>query len=157
MSLLVSKAGLEAKKKQLTDLQEELGKIQEFKGRIAIHSGDAWHDNNDFEQAEIDERRLLGRISEIHNEIASATIIDEEQNTNIVGFGSKVTVEIFCNGEEFVTDTYLFSDSDESTELTNISANSPIGSAIFKKEEGTTSSYTVNGNKFTVKILKIEY
>ena len=86
MPLLVSKAGLEVKQKHLADLQKELGKIQELKGGSNIHRGEAWHDNSDFEQAEIDERRLLGKINDLKDEISTAEVInDEEQNTNIVG------------------------------------------------------------------------
>jgi len=100
---------------------------------------------------------LLGKINDLKTEISIAKVIDdEEQNTNIVGFGSKVTLQIHRNGEPFIN-TFLFSDSDESTDLISITANSPAGSAIFGKKEGTTSSYTVNDNEFTVKILKIEY
>ena len=158
MALIISKAGLKAKEKELELLKKKLSELRVFKGSIAIHSGDAWHDNNDFEQCEIDERGLLKRISVLSAEIDSATIVDEDlSNSNIVTYGAKVTIQLSRNGKDMPKNTILFSDSDETSEFMKVSANSPLGNTIYQKEEGYIGNYTVDTNVFTVKILKIEY
>lgn len=158
MALRISKAGLETMQKQLESLREELGKLRVFKGSIAIHSGDAWHDNNDFEQCEIDERRLQRQISDLEADIENAIIIDDTAtNSNVVNYGAHVTVQLIFGDDDFEEDTILFSDSDEPSNFMKVSANSPLGNAIFNKEVGYTGSYNVDNNIFKVKILKIEY
>ena len=158
MVLRISKAGLESMKKQLESLRNKLTELSVFKGSIAIHSGDAWHDNNDFEQCEIDERRLQTRISDLREEIESATIVEDSgTNMNIVDFGAKVLIQLTSEDEEPDEFTILFSDSNEASKLMRVSANSPIGKVIYKKAEGFTGSYKVEDNTFHVKILKIEY
>lgn len=158
MALIISKAGLETKKKELEKLKDALHELRVFKGSTAIHSGDAWHDNNDFEQCEIDERRLLKQIYDLSEEIASATIIDSTTtDSNIVSYGAKVSIKLSRNGTNLPEHTILFSDSDEPSELRKVSANSPLGNAIYQHSEGYTGSYTVDNNIFNVTIVKIEY
>lgn len=158
MALIISKAGLKAKEKELDTLRKKLSELRAFKGSVAILSGDAWHDNNDFEQSEIDERRLLKQISDLSAEIASADIVDDDVfNSNIVSYGAKVSIKLSRNGKELNEDIILFSDSDEPSEFMKVSANSPLGNTIYQKEEGYIGTYTVDTNVFTVKILKIEY
>ena len=158
MALIISKAGLKAKENELEDLKQQLNDLRVFKGSIAIHSGDAWHDNNDFEQCEIDERRISKQIFDLTEEIASATIVEEDTSkSNVVGYGAKVLIKLCRGTKELPEHTILFSDSDEPSEFRTVSANSPLGSAIYNKEEGYSTEYTVDNCVFKVTILKIEY
>ncbi len=158
MALIISKAGLKTKERELEELKQKLSELRVFKGSVAIHSGDAWHDNNDFEQCEIDERRLLKQINDLSAEIASAEVIDDiDSNSNIVSYGARVLIKLSRNGKEIPEHTILFSDSDEPSEFKKVSANSPLGNAIYQKEEGYSTTYTVDSNVFNIKILKIEY
>ena len=158
MALIISRAGQKTMEKELEKLKGKLNELRIFKGSIAIHSGDAWHDNNDFEQCEIEERALLKQISNLSSEIASATIIeDDNSNSNIVSYNAKVLIKLSRNGKDLPEHTILFSDSDEPSEFRKVSANSPLGNAIYQKEEGYTATYNLDSNVFKVKILKIEY
>ena len=158
MALLISKAGLNTKRKEIESLKQKLNDLRIFKGSVAIHSGDAWHDNNDFEQSEIEERRILKQINDLSAEIASATIVEDTScETDIVKFGSKVLIKLSEDNEDIMEEIILFSDSDEASELMKVSANSPLGKTIYNQKVGFTGSYTVdNISVFTVKILKIE-
>ncbi|MCR5147192.1 MAG: GreA/GreB family elongation factor [Clostridia bacterium] len=149
---------MKTKERELEELKQKLSELRVFKGSVAIHSGDAWHDNNDFEQCEIDERRLLKQINDLSAEIASAEVIDDiDSNSNIVSYGARVLIKLSRNGKEIPEHTILFSDSDEPSEFKKVSANSPLGNAIYQKEEGYSTTYTVDSNVFNIKILKIEY
>lgn len=155
--LTVSSKGLEDMKKRLESSQDELIALRKYKGAEAVDNGDVWHDNNDFEQCEIQERALQKDINDLEHQIATAIVVDTEKDYSIVDFGARVTVQLTYGVDDFETDTFLFSDSDESSALTKISANSPLGEEIYKKEVGYDGSYKVRSNTIKVKILKIEY
>lgn len=155
--LTVSRKGLEDMNRRLDALQEELIKLRKYKGKEAVENGDVWHDNHDFEQCEIQERALQKDINDLEHQIATAIVVDTEKDYSIVDFGARVTVQLTYGVDDFETDTFLFSDSDESSALTKISANSPLGEEIYKKEVGYDGSYKVRSNTIKVKILKIEY
>lgn len=159
MTLRISKAGLETRKKHLEDLRKQLRELRKFKGSVAIHNGDDWHHNNDFHQCEIDEIRLQKQICDLEAEISSAIIIDTttDSNSNIVDYGAHVTIQLNINGEKLPEDIILFSDSDEISDFMKVSANSPLGNTIYQKGVGYTGSYNVDERILHVTILKIEY
>ena len=159
MALRVSKTGLESMKKQLENLRNELSDLRIFKGSVAIHSGDAWHDNNDFEQCEIEERRLEQQIINPETSINTAIIMDDTiSDTNVVNYGARVTIKLTCNNEDFPVDTIRFSDSNiDFSDLTCVSANSPLGKVIYQEQVGFIGHYNVGSNIFKVEILNIEY
>ena len=157
MSYTISSAGLKSLERQLESLNQKLLELRRHKNKIAVDNGNAWHDNNDFEQSEIDERRILREIADIKEKINTATVISESNsNLSIVDYGAKVDLSIKDNEcTEFMS--ILFSDSDEPSAFQKISANSPLGKAIFHQETGFIGSYKVGVETFEVKILKIEY
>lgn len=158
MSILVSKAGLEAMKKELEELQAKLSELRHFKGAVAIHSGDAWHDNNDFEQCEIDERRMMYQIEQLQTQIGTAYVVGEEQmSKEVVDFGAKVTLLDITDPDDVEEQVVTFTDVIDITDLSCVSANSPLGKAIYKKAVGEKANYTVRDFSFTVEIKKIEY
>ena len=106
--MLLSQEGLNAKKKQLDNLREQLIELQQYKGQVAINSGDAWHDNNDFEQTEIEERRLLTSIRMLEEEIESAELVNEEIHQDYVALNSSVKLQLtFDDGEQEILDFVL--------------------------------------------------
>ena len=157
MSLTVSEEGYKSMERQLDSLQNKLQEVRVYKNKIAVENGNVWHDNNDFEQCEIDERRLSREISKLQQTMKDATIICEKEiNSKVVNYGAKVEVCVKNDAGENIFNI-LFSDSDEESEHTKISANSPLGKVIFQKEVGFKDSYKVGDMKFSVEILKIEY
>lgn len=157
MSLTISEEGYKSMERELENLQKKLMDIRIYKNTIAVENGNVWHDNSDFEQSEIEERRLLREIADIKDKMSNSVIFkSNSSNLNLVDYGAKV--EIFLkDDEEEETMTILFSDSDEVSEYSKISANSPLGKTIFQKEVGFVGSYIVDDIECTVKVLKIEY
>ena len=157
MSLTISKEGRKSMERKLETLEKELQNVRFYKNRTAVAIGNVWHDNNDFEQCEIDERRLSREIADIKEKLSKAKVIDEKDiNSKIVNYGAVVEVSMKSDKVDNVL-TVLLSDSEENSEYIKISANSPLGKTIFEKEVGFEGIYTVGDQKFTVKILKIEY
>lgn len=154
-NIRVSKEGYHSLERKLISLQENLTKVSQYKNKIAVENGDVWHDNNDFEQMEIEERRLMREITEIKEKIKNAEVITEQSDLGKVYFGSIVTLNI--SGSDFSeTETIIFSDSDEESIYYKVSANSPIGKAIFNQSVGYVGNYEVNGNKMKVEIINIK-
>ena len=96
----------------------------------------------------------MRQISDLRSRIANAEIIEESSSANVVRFGA--IVELTISGDDFSENiTILFSDSDEKSEYSKISANSPIGKIIFNQKAGFEGEYEVNGNKMKARINKI--
>lgn len=156
MALKLSENGLISKQRELESLEKQLHENRIYKNKIAVDNGNVWHDNNDFEQCEIEERRLMKSISDIKEEIHKAEIISSKSCTDIVDYGAIVELQI--DGDDFSDySTILFSDSDEESKYEKIFINSPVGSIIYQQKVGFTGQYSVNGNKLTVKILDVKY
>lgn len=155
--MLLSKEGLAAKEKQLAKLRDELKQLGVFKGQTAIHSGDEWHDNNDFEQTEIEERRLQYLISQLEEEIAHATIIEGvESSQNAVAFNSMVKLKLIFDGDDDVEEMECkFSDVSSVGESV-VTLHSPLGQAIFGKQVGDTGFYHSPAGKIFFEILSIQ-
>lgn len=157
MSLKYSAEGVKALERELTGLKEDLRKLQIYKNQIAAENGDVWHDNNDFEQSEIEERRLKKSIADLEKKIKTVEVISPTTfSDNTVNYGAIVKLKIF--GEGFSDEmTILFSDSDEKTQFQKISLNSPVGKAIYEKTIGFVGHYTVGKEFISVEILDIQY
>lgn len=157
MSLKISTQGMETLNRELEDLEKKLVEIQIYKNKTAAENGDVWHDNNDFEQSEIEERRLVKSISVLKEKIASAEVITRSSSQeDVVGFGA--IVELKLTGSDFHDQfTIHFDDSDEKSDYQKVSINSPMGKTIFNQKVGFVGKYSVNKHSFTVEILKISY
>ena len=153
--MLLSKEGLQAKKSELENLRGKLYELGKYKGEVSIHSGDAWHDNNDFEQTEIEERRLHFQIATLEKEIKSATIVDNPASTDdTVDFNSTVKIKLtFDDGEIEIIESKFLDVSSNPGEV--ITIQSPLGKAIFHKKIGDKGNYTSPGGKVLFEILSI--
>lgn len=164
MALKYSVEGIKALERKLDSLKAELRELQIYKNKIAAENGDVWHDNNDFEQSEIEERRLQKSITDLEEEIRNAELISTTVSSSNVNYGAVVTVKIL--GEDDDPDdedviTLWFSDSGEKAGCTKTNVNTPIGKLIFDKPVGFIGNYVVDNKgaktTFTVEILDIQY
>lgn len=167
MALKYSVEGVKALERELDSLKAELRKLQIYKNKTAAENGDVWHDNNDFEQAEIEERRLQKSIADLEEKLQKVEVIstDTSSSSDTVNYGALVTVKI--KGEDDDPDddddviTLWFSDSGEKAGCTKTNVNTPIGKLIFDKPVGFIGNYVVDNKgaktTFTVEILDIQY
>lgn len=116
--------------------------------------GDGWHDNFDFEVALREEFKIMGLLKKKREDLERIVIINEEKNDfDGVTINDWVKVSLFMDGEvdefSFKLVASLNPTEDE------ISINSPMGAAIYKKRVGEIASYQVGDRKFKVKVLDI--
>ena len=153
---LISPEGMEAMKRNLASLEKELTALQKEKNSLMNHRRGGSDSNMDYEQAEAEEWLLFSHISRIRQQIANSIVCDNKiYNSDVVNFGCVVEIVISDVDDKTETLSILFSDSDESSNLIKVSANSPIEKVIFHQKEGYIGNYTVLGNTFTVEIKKI--
>ena len=69
--------------KSIEKLEEELADIRRYKGEVAIHQGDNWHDNPILYQTELKETALMSQIRNLREELYSYEII-KERNTGML-------------------------------------------------------------------------
>lgn len=69
--------------KSIEKLEEDLAEVRRYKGDVAIHQGDNWHDNPILYQTELKETALMAQIRNLREELYSLEII-KERNSGMV-------------------------------------------------------------------------
>lgn len=155
--LYLDKAGHEMFIKEIEILEQKLKEHQMSKGEAYSSSaGDGWHDNFEFEENVRVERMLLGQLREKTEKLKNVVIISEQYTDDqVVDINDVIKLTLTFGENDFETDIYKLvatATPEESIDYISISVNSPIGSVIYGKKIGDITSYTVNQNKFGVKI-----
>lgn len=135
-------------------IKEELSKLRIEKAEAyRSSSGDDFHDNFAFEDAENRERGLLYKLSEKLTALQRVVIIQNNKVDDIVEVNDVVSLTIDFGEKQ--TNLYRLSgtqDFDLDGNIINVSINSPLGKAIYLKKIGESVSYNVKGNEFKVQI-----
>ncbi len=113
---------------KINKLKENSQKIKE-----AREQGDL-SENAEYDAAKDEQRDIAARISEIEAILKNAELVEEESDNTTIGLGSTVKILDVEDNEEM---TYrlvgsIAANSDEGT----ISIESPLGSALLKKNKG---------------------
>lgn len=69
--------------KSIEKLEEDLAEVRRYKGDVAIHQGDNWHDNPILYQTELKETALMAQIRNLREELFSLEII-KERNSGMI-------------------------------------------------------------------------
>ena len=118
--------------------------------------GDGWHDNFDFEDATREERRLLEMLREKREQLKRIEIVE---NNNDLSVEDVVNVEDYVNcviyySEDDIEDVVIhligLSCPNHKSECLETTLNSPIGKAIYGKSIGSTSTFKVGENEFSI-------
>ena len=153
--IYLDQEGYENYLKELNEIREKIRKnssdISEFASDDAY--GDGWHDNFAYEQAIKKESSLLYQLNEKKKGLAKIEIIDKNVNNNRVGLGSIVTVKIDGYEEVYKISGNTVSNLD--SDIPNITLNSPLAKAIYKKQVHDNFSYSVDSNMIEGVIINI--
>ncbi len=119
-------------------------------------SGDGAHDNAEFEYLLANERMLANLINDLTTMINNTEIIEiGEVPDDIVNVNDVVSLNLLFakDDKEFITIRLVGGTSEKDDE---VSLNSPLGKAIYRKKIGDVAMYTVNDKKINVEIVSIE-
>lgn len=121
-------------------------------------AGDGW-DSPEFEEIEREERRILGQLQKMYAEKERIIIIKKHNEEQIVDIGDILVVDITFSDDDSEEDIFKLvgGDSDFTTDIKEISVNSPIGGAVYKKKIGEKCFYTVEGRDISLVIKKKLY
>ncbi len=150
--IYVSAEGLEKLKERLEYLKTEGRKEAAEEIKKARAFGDL-SENSEYDEAKNHQGLLEKEISELEEQIACAVVIEENDTTDAVTIGAKVTVFDFDFNEEV---EYSIVGSTESDPLSfKISDESPMGKALLGKRVGEEFLVETPGGDVKVKITAI--
>ena len=131
--------------KEIEDLKEKIAKnnrdISEYQSDDAY--GDGWHDNFAYEQAIAKERSLMYELDRKMKGLNNIVIV-ENTNKDIVGINTRVEVKF---DEEDENEIYYVTGSTSSnidSDIPEITLNSPLGKALYKKKKNDKFTYKVD-------------
>ena len=114
-------------------------------------AGDGW-DSPEFEEIERTNMRLSGKLRDMREALSRIVIIEKHNDQETVDIGDTVLADMVYapDDKEEITFKLVGSDGNISSEVQEVSINSPLGSAVYKKKIGDTCSYSVNDRNFSV-------
>jgi transcription elongation factor GreA len=139
-------------------LQEELDHLrtvrrQEIANRLheAMEGGELI-ENAEYEDAKNEQAFVEGRIKEIEILLATARVISDEEKTELIQVGTKVTIKEEGSDQETYT---IVGAAEANPRAGKISNESPLGRALLNRKAGETIKVEAPAGSFEVQILKI--
>jgi transcription elongation GreA/GreB family factor len=118
---------------------------------VAEVGGDQWHDNAAYESLVIDIRGIDRRLSEAHQALNNAILVEVPTSFDRVTIGTRV--KIVRDGEEMMWEIVGFGESDPDNNM--LAYNTPLASLIMGKRKGEVVTGTIAGRKTKIEILEI--
>ena len=112
-------------------------------------------ENSEYQYAKEHKRELERRISELSHDLTTVRIMKKEDVlSDLVGFGTKVTLKDNSSGEELY---YTFLGRWESKpEERIIDINAPLGKNLVNHQKGDRVEFAINGKSYDYTILEID-
>lgn len=150
-NIKITKSGLEALKKELSELSDVKRPKLVDRLSYARSQGDL-SENSDYQSAKEELEFLDGRIEELAGVIKVAAVVDDSKKSGGVSVGTKVTVKV--NGKENVFN--MVGDWEADPVNKKISDSSPLGLALVGKKVGDKAEVAAPAGKVVYEILAIE-
>ncbi|HCC78115.1 MAG: transcription elongation factor GreA [Chloroflexi bacterium GWB2_49_20] len=110
-------------------------------------------ENAEYEAAKNEQAFVEGRIQELDLILATARVINESGNGDVIQVGSKITIQE--DGSE--AETYTIVGAAEANPREGLISNeSPIGKALLNHRIGDKVNVETPGGTFTVVVIKVE-
>lgn len=145
---------------ELENLKQELADNYLEKGEAYSGSvGDGWHDNFAFEEANRQERMILGKIRDCQERLSKAVIIEKTGDNELIDLGDIININMIFDVDDIETcliQLVSISDNKFDDGIQKVSVNSPLGQAIYHKHVGDKTTYEVNKRNINIEILSKE-
>lgn len=153
--ILLTKEGYEQFNKLLDSLEKKSNDNGINTTEACINAvGDGWHDNFAFETLVEDERKLSYQINKMNQDKSKIEIINDKYKQNYVNINNIVSLKFIYNDNNELEDLILTGNYIPNEN--EITLNSPLGKAIYKKKIGDIVQYVVSDNTIKVEILNIK-
>lgn len=148
--ILRTREAYEQHKQSIVQAKEDLREILRSKADVQTPAGGTWYN----EEIEMKERIARSKIRELEKQLEQIVIVEENNDCDVVGVGSTVTLEISSGKEKEVCIIKLIASTIKDWDL-EVSVNGPLGQAIISKKVNDEVSYTVDSKVYHAKILNI--
>lgn len=140
--------GIEEIKEKI--IQNNLGRKEAFDAG----AGDGW-DSPEFEEIERQDRLLSAELQRRYEDLARIVIVEKHADENLIDIGDIVQIKLAITDED--CDDLIFklvgTVNGYNSDFQEVSVNSPLGAAVYKKTIGDKVSYSVGDRAFNVTIL----
>ena len=153
--LVITREGLQKMKEELEykETTEKMRIAEQLK--VAISYGDL-SENAEYDAAKNDQAALEQRINELRAMIENAVVVDESKiNTDVVGFGTKVTI-VDVDDEDEENEVYTIVGTSESDPINGkLSNESPVGAALIGAHVGDVVTAVTPGGVRRLRVVDI--
>ena len=153
--LVITREGLQKMKEELEykETTEKMRIAEQLK--VAISYGDL-SENAEYDAAKNDQAALEQRINELRAMIENAVVVDESKiNTDVVGFGTKVTI-VDVDDEDEENEGYTIVGTSESDPINGkLSNESPVGAALIGAHVGDVVTAVTPGGVRRLRVVDI--
>jgi transcription elongation factor GreA len=150
--VILTEQGKEGLERELQNLKTEKHPSVAQRIHELTSDGDV-SDNSEYEETKEELVIIEARIREIENILRRAKVAERTEATDVVQFGSKVTLR----DEYDETDTWMLVSPQEANTLHGtISTESPVGAAVMGKKVGESVVVSAPGGETTFTIEKVE-
>ena len=153
--LVITREGLQKMKEELEykETTEKMRIAEQLK--VAISYGDL-SENAEYDAAKNDQAALEQRINELRAMIENAVVVDESKiNTDVVGFGTKVTI-VDMDDEDEEDEVYTIVGTSESDPINGkLSNESPVGAALIGAHVGDVVTAVTPGGVRRLRVVDI--
>lgn len=156
--IILDEDGYQEYLKEIDEIREKIRKnssdITEYQSDDAY--GDGWHDNFAYEQAIKKENALFHELEIKLNGLNNIEIVKSKKTNN--QYVDINTIVVLKFDEEDSVEEYLVtgkSSSNIDLEIPQITLNSPLGKALYKKKVDDTFNYKVDDIELSGKIIDI--
>lgn len=137
---------------QIENIKEEL-RINDMGRKEAFDAGagDGW-DSPEFEEIERQTMRLSGELQRLYNELQKVVIIEKHNDENIIDIGDTIVADFIYSPDDIEEMIFklVATSGNFNKEIQEVSINSPLGAATYKKQIGDTCTYSVEDKNFSV-------
>lgn len=156
--ILVDKEGYNQFFEKLENLKESsTSNANTLSKSFNDYVGDGWHDNPVYEEAMRKSRMIDDDIQKMLDQQKYLKVVEDDYNDNLVNINDIVEIEYIYSKDDKETEIIKLTGKyipNTDLEIKEITLNSPIGKAMYKKKIGEECSYNVGNNDIKLKIIK---
>lgn len=150
----LTERGREKLEEKIKELEARLSTVRSRKGEASDIGGNAWHDNSDFEELEMQERILMTDIADLKNKIQHSTIHNSSTSSLKISISSKVQLRYIDSGKTIDVEIVGHGEGDPINGL--IAYDSLLGDCILGARKNDTRTLTIDDNRIIIKIESID-
>jgi transcription elongation GreA/GreB family factor len=155
--IYLDREGYQEYLRELEKIKKELQENSFNKSSSYVDAvGDGWHDNFAFEESKRKELGIIRKLEEKLIGLSRIVILEKEDSNENVNIGDLVKLKIHYDLDDVEENIFRLIGGtlpDISAEIIEITLNSPIGTAIFKKKIGEKTFYMQERKKIDIEII----